>query len=733
MLGLGGWWAAGWGLRQPAGLPRALGAAVLAWAWVTLGVLILGLVGWLARGPLLAWAAAGLAMAAMLRLALAAPGEAPDPGGGSWEISATVAIGLGLWAAVVIGVAAWMFPVKTATDAPIYHLYFAARWWKAGQVFLVSAPFGDTAVTYLPTNGELWFAALMTLWGGDLLAKVGQVPFLLMAASAAFAIARRLGVGRSAAAIAASWFVACMPVLLFSFEANVDTIFVAGYLAAAYFLLRYALGDGGLGTLAIAALAAGGTWGTKATGTVFVPLLLALGAVVILRRRTPIGAKLAHLTALALLPMVMAGYWFGRNAWLTGNPLYPLQVSALGRVCLRGWFDPSAMRLSEFYIPPDKLRALADILLLVFDPRLAPVWAAGLLGVWAIGRKEPLSRWIAVVSTLAVADIALYWLLIPYRTQQRFMLPAVGLATVPLAALFDRAKWVRWGAVGLLGLHLLTPQTWPATPLGAQVPWGLSHEMVSTPYGIIRIPLTSDQLNEALADATSTLYLAATVAVGLGALVAAAAWTSLARNPSAARWAVAITATAALVALPSVATWRYLTASLTFPEFPLYDRGWKRLEQLAGPEGARIAYAGTNRAYYLMGHDLRNDVVYVNIDTHHGWRLHDYHRQAIARGHPNWPDPRPGWDRLEPDYPGWLSNLAAERVDLLVVTPANPRDGLFNLADRAGFPIERVWADAHPEVFTLVYGAVERDPNFRIYRVHQAVEELPSSSGSSNR
>ena len=70
-----------------------------------------------------------------------------------------------------------------------------------------------------------------------------------------------------------------------------------------------------------------------------------------------------------------------------------------------------------------------------------------------------------------------------------------------------------------------------------------------------------------------------------------------------------------------------------------------------------------------------------------------------------------------------LANLAAARIDLLVVTPSVPEDGSFNRADRAGFPIERGWADAHPESFTPLYGAAEMDANFRIYRVHAATSE----------
>src|SRR5262249_31169804 len=156
-----------------------------------------------------------------------------------------------------------------------------------------------------------------------------------------------------------------------------------------------------------------------------------------------------------LLPWVMASFWFVRNAWLTGNPIYPLQVSAFGRVWLRGWYESPAMRFSPFYLPPGDLRLLADALLGALDPRLAPLWAAGVVGGWLLSRGRPEGRWVGVVAALAAADVALYWLLIPYRSQMRFLLPAIGLATAPLACLLDRARWLRWAAVSLLAIHLL--------------------------------------------------------------------------------------------------------------------------------------------------------------------------------------------------------------------------------------------------------------------------------------
>ena len=89
---------------------------------------------------------------------------------------------------------------------------------------MIATPFGESAAPYFPAVGDLWFTWLFVGWGGDRLARVGQVPFLFMAGLAAFGLARRLGAGASAAVIATAWFLTSTPLFLFSFEGNVDTI-----------------------------------------------------------------------------------------------------------------------------------------------------------------------------------------------------------------------------------------------------------------------------------------------------------------------------------------------------------------------------------------------------------------------------------------------------------------------------------------------------------------------------
>ncbi|HEX8201096.1 MAG TPA: glycosyltransferase family 39 protein, partial [Isosphaeraceae bacterium] len=607
MLGVGAYWGARDGLRQPAGSARVLGAATLAWAWATLGMEVLGCLGWLARGPLAAWAGAGLLAGLAVRLRRQPGPPRPEPGpaaGGGWGPAATLAVGLVLANATVLGLRSLLGPVKVVSDGPIYHLYFAARWWKAGRLFLIATPFGESAAPYFPAVGDLGFAWLLIGWGGDRLAKVGQAPFLPLAALASYALARRLGVGRPAAVVAACWSVSSTPLLLFSFEPNVDTIFVAGYLIACVFFLRYALGDDGAGSLALGALAAGGAWGTKPTGVVFVPPLLALAALAVVLRPAPGRDRLRHGALLVALPLVMAGFWPARNAWLTGNPLYPLDVPALG---LTGWHGPEAMRRSPYFIARGDGRALIDILLAVLDPRQAPLWLAALAGAWVRrGEDRALRRWVWGCSALAVADVALYWLLIPYRTQQRFMLQALGLAAVPLGRLLDRGPALRGLGVVLLAVHLLTGQAWPWGTHEAEIPWDLDP----------RIPNASPPPGLGIGG------IGARAVLVLGAIGVAAAWGRLARWPTPGRAAPAAVAAAALLGGWAVASdpgLRGARVERFFPPFPDYYLGWLRLDAYAGAAGTRVAYAGTDLPYYLMGRGLRNEVRAVPVDAHRGW------------------------------------------------------------------------------------------------------------------
>ncbi|MGE3817925.1 MAG: ArnT family glycosyltransferase [Isosphaeraceae bacterium] len=727
-----GYLAARDGLRQPRGLTLGLATAVLSWSWLTLGLELLGSFGFLARGPLLGWVLAGLGAAwAVGRLRGRSPrreaGEVHQPWG--WE--GVVSLGLVLWVAAALGATSLALPVKVVSDGPIYHLYFAVRWWKSQRLDLIATPFGENAATYFPAVGDLWFTWLIVCHGGELLAKVGQAPFLVLAGMSAFALCRRLGGSGRSSMVAVCWFLSSAPLLLFSFEPNVDTIFVAGELLGVLFLLRYLTGDDGLASLWLSGLAFGCAMGTKVVGVVFVPPLILAGVVAAFWVEPSRSRKLLGAFSAVAAPSVVSGFWFARNAWLTGNPLYPLHLRLFGRVWLAGWYGPEVMPMSQYYLPLSDWRSFLDTMLAVLDARLAPLWLAAVAGAWAFwANKRPrVDGWVWAASGLAILNVALYWLVIPYRTQQRFMLQALGLAAIPLARLFDRLRWLPALGALLLAVHMITPQGWLFTDPGREPPWDLSPVVPNAVPGLLPLPHEPSTILVTLSNPGARIALLAATALGLVAMASAWSWARFARYRKMTSLGIALVATTLLVSFHVLAVhpWDGDARTAFLARFPDYFRGWIETDRRAGPAGARIAYAGTNLPYYLFGPGLRNEVRSINVDAHRGWLLHDYHREASARANEpvTWNHPRPGWDRMRPDYQAWLANLHAEGIDLLVVARANPVEGPHNVADAEGFPIERVWADAHPEAFTLLYGPESGDPLYRLYRVNPPASARP--------
>jgi hypothetical protein len=723
LLIAGAWLLAGHGLGVVARIDRFLATGVIAFAWCVLGIEILGTAGWISGGPILCVSGALFALGLITKQVKphgAIPTQGRAEAEAPWGASAIACAALALWPCVILFMQSLLMPVKVVSDAPIYHLYFAIRWWKAGRLFLVPAPFGENAATYFPANGDLCFTWLVASWGGETLAKVGQGPFLVVALVAAFGIARLLGAGRDSALIASCWFATVTPLLVFTFEANVDTIFVGAYLCSFYFFLRHQLGEGGIVAAALGGLAAGLALGTKPVGLVFVaPLLMLWLVAALLRPGSRAGLLTSCLVALAGATITSA-FWFARNLIVTGNPLYPLEVGFLGRTLFPGCYDRAAMRHSIYYLPATDWRALIDILMAVLDPRLALLWVPATLGAWALGarKRTPRDRWVWAIAGMAALNILLYWLVIPYRTQQRFMLQAIGLAVTPLARLLDRGRPWRAAAAALLALHLLAPQTWPVAGREEDIPWDLDPRIPNVVLPLLPFSRLAEIAREPSQRVPSLVGMA--LYLGIGACSLLTVW-SLSRlgagRGRAVRLALQTAGLAGMLLLGALGT-RAIGADARrrfYPAYPDFLEGWLHLEARSGPDGARVAYAGTNIPYYLFGTGLRNEVRYVNIDGHRDWLLHDYQQDARERGEPLWPNSRPGWDRAHPDFDSWLNNLRAERIALLVVTVVNPGEGPHNIADAQRFPIERRWAESHPDLFEPLYGSRERNPFIRIY------------------
>ena len=560
------------------------------------------------------------------------PGEHRQSVPASWL--AVVVIALAASVALAYLLVGLTRPVEPVSDAPIYHLPFAVQWLKAGAITLVPTPFGEEAATYFPANGNVWLTWLMATSGDGPLPRAGQWPFLIVSAAALYGLARRGGATGTAAVLAAAVWTTLPIVITQSNLANVDLIWTAFYFIAVLSLLGWIESQGtDRRHMWVFALASGIVIGTKMVGAVFVLLLTPLVVVKLRRDRQPFQ-RAATLVGVMMLP---AAFWYARGWWLTGNPVYPLELPIFGHVLFEGWYEPSAMRATAYHVPP------ANWLVLLY--RLGVVAGiAGLvliltsLAATAIGwvrrvASTPPRRTLQVCGTLAVAHLLLYWFVLPYNTQERFLMPALGLSLVPVA-----------------------------------------------------LVATSRRRQIAL-----TLVLL---------------------------WQCAVAWSAAAATIVSTEAGRYPQSGFAARLAP----GWEILERQSPVTGSTVAYTGTNLPYYLFGANLRNGVAYININAHPDWLPHDYANERRQAGQSTRSrDPWPQWFREEADFDAWVSNLRRRGVEFLFVARENRHGRLEVYTDPLPrFPIEKQWADAHPDLFVdlgpfaLPEGTI---PWVRVYRL----------------
>lgn len=123
----------------------------------------------------------------------------------------------------------------TLYDSLSYHLVFPARWLLDHRLSIVPTPFSDEAQAYAPANGELFFLWLMVPFHGDVLARIGQVPFYLLGGAALYALARQAGATPAHAVYPPLFYFFTRPIVEQAVGADVDLICWAMFLASIYF------------------------------------------------------------------------------------------------------------------------------------------------------------------------------------------------------------------------------------------------------------------------------------------------------------------------------------------------------------------------------------------------------------------------------------------------------------------------------------------------------------------
>jgi hypothetical protein len=550
-------------------------------------------------------------------------------------------------------------------DTLSYHLHVPATWMHDRRITIVPAVFGDPSPAYAPSNLELWFLFLMAPLRSDYLATVGQLPFAALAVGAIATIVRDAGGFRVAGLAAALLFVLIPEVWGQMPTAMTDLGFAACLAASLPFAIRlWNARAPRRADLLAAATAIGLGVGTKyAAAALALPFVVLIAAAWFRRRPLDLrGAALAFAIVLAT-----GGFWYVRNAIVTGNPFYPVAPAVPG-LRLPALYGRPEMWAWDYHVPVSDVRELGSLLrgagigfCFAFAVALAQLGRRDLGR--AIGYRHydtTLARpWRNIMVGLLVVLIAIFWFAIPYQ-ESRFLFVIFAVA----AALMGQ---VAQGSLHTAGAILIA---FVCVPIESPIVDRLL---------LIPVPFVAQVIIPNPSDLTERRR----------------------------RWTL-ITGAAILSA---ALVYAVVTGARSYPgrdphyavdEGTAADWSWFR----ANVRDARVAYTGTNLAFPLAGERLANDVRYVNVAGAPRDRLHDFGPPGDGTA-----EPAPYRRGAIPDV--WLANLRAARTQVLFVAAMYPGVRRNVAADSDGFPIERAWADARPDKFRLLHAS----STARIYAV----------------
>ncbi|MDP8222037.1 MAG: hypothetical protein P9L99_01640 [Candidatus Lernaella stagnicola] len=671
---------AAWAVPEDDAPLRLLAALLIAFGFVTGVGGILGIVGLLGvPGYLvLLWGGAAAAWFGPQ------PPTATRVASPSWSRSGVALAGLVLAAAAVHAgyLGAKLAQPAVEYDALTYHLHFPAQWLAAGRVFLIDTPFGDAAPGYAPATGELWYAWLMAPWRGavdnvfafklsgvDALAKVGQFPFLILALAALAAMGRRLVGKHSAAYLPAAMFALVPWVIRQASSPAVDLMMSSLLLTALAFAVEHAhRSDRRFALFAGASL--GLAAGVKFLALSYAPLVAAPLLVTFVRRREKrlfawwLGAA-----------AVTAAPWYVRNWIVTGNPLFPLHVSLGSLSLFSGAFTREAMLASPFHVPSfiDALPVIGQAFGFWFVPVALIGVVGGLIAAW----REP--RW-RMVGWIAPVALVWHFLIVPYSSQDRFLLWIVALTLLPWAWLGAKARESRVASyvtgvviAATVVMVLVGGEFFDSRYLRSVLAWrGWPLALLVLATMALVFYLMRRRVFRGLA-----------VAFAVGSLLAV----------------IAAQPTGGVFVKTDINALRHL---------PL--RGYQRIWETR-PEC--VAYAGRNRPYYLAGRGGLTRVRYLNLDG--GDKLlHDYVGESAAAGDLDRTREKAPWRRANPNPEAWLENLRKQGVEYLFVETLSPSERRFLRAESAGFPVEFTWATGD---FATDFSPVITTKDFALFRL----------------
>jgi hypothetical protein len=443
---------------------------------------------------------------------------------------------------------------------------------------------------------------------------------------------------------------------------NVDLMIVAWLLVFLHYWQRL---ETNWRSWAACGLALGMMVGTKILGLIYLApcLLLLVVKQLDLRRLSAARCGWRGWSVLVGTAVALGGFTYFRNWIVTGNPIYPAIFKLFGLHVFPGVFDSDAMAATNF-----RPGTIFDFLFVRRDAFAMLPWTAAIWGVavaatplvWWFRRaeREPIWLWAHII----LSAILFFWK-VPYL-DNRLVFPtyAIGLTLVGWLVIRVNGVWPAWGAALMLG-GIAVCFGVESIEIGPIARWCVWASAVLFPcllgllYGRRLLPP-----------------------------IRAGAWIAL--------LLVVVLALAAFVWAPYVQRYQTVKFLLYPPVYPQHGPAWVWLNEQTRARGMTVTYTGSELIYPLFGQDLQNDVTYLSVEKTPHRFLHETGAPVASgvdsdlafRGHVR------RSVRDDPDAGVWLQRILESSADFLVVVR--------NVEPE---PIELLWAERQPELFSKVF------------------------------
>ena len=314
-------------------------------------------------------------------------------------------------------------------DALTYHAPLGVLFWTDGDLTSVLDRSPETWGLANPGTAELLYGTLRVL-GGERLADLGQLPFALLGAVAAYAFTRRTGLLHGAAALAACAFL-LIPMVALQVGTQANDLAGAGLVMAAAALASAPAREWHLGRAAAVGLALGLAAATKVA---LVPTVAGIALfVVVALVRHPARERLGALLAVLSLALLLAvAPWWARNVAREGNPLYPQSLPVYGHGIDLGAghdvdFDFAERRAAwpvyPLLEPVDERSGFGALFAIALIP--------GLIAAVAGARRRP----VLLYGSTLVWTLAFWWVYSHHEPRFLLAYAGLGVALVPWAVL----------------------------------------------------------------------------------------------------------------------------------------------------------------------------------------------------------------------------------------------------------------------------------------------------------